>query len=206
MKLPIITSPRRGTQPKVHRKYAKITLWLTALTVACIVVAVSLFIYAYNVGFGSPAHPDFIGYKPAILPNNTKIVGQTLSRQHITGMDIWNFFYTLNLNNRDLTISESQKDPSEPSIVSCQGYGGYCAIYRTAKSYTYRVWYNNYNSKPYGMAVDWVEGNTDVTIGVGDSVTANYVNYNWAPLFDSMRPVELDHMSYTKYDSCQCGG
>ena len=163
--------------------------------------------YDVKVGFGAPAHPSFVGYKPVVLPNGIKVVRQSLTRQHMTGTDIWNFYYSLKLNSKDLSIYESQKGDAEPSTVSCQGYGDYCTIYHTPIGYAYRVWYStDNNNKPYGMTIDWNEGSTDVDIAVGDSVTTKYLTYNWNPVFDSMLPVNLNHMSYSKYTSCGCGG
>ncbi len=159
------------------------------------------------VGFGAPAHPGFTGYKPAVLPNIIRVTGQSLGRQHVTSMDIWNFFYTLKLSSPDLTITESQKDWPKSGPVSCWGYGNSCTIYNTPKGNTYRVWYGiDDHGRPYDILVNWFEKNTDVTISVDNSAASKYVDYNWAPVFDSMKPVNLHSVQYTKYNSCQCGG
>jgi len=169
-------------------------------------VGFSLLYYDADVGFGAPAHPSFTGYKPAVLPNGIKVTGQSLTRQHFPGMDVWSFYYSLKLSSNDFAITESQKNISEPRTMSCQGYGGYCTLYHTPKGYTYRVWYNIYNNKPFALTVDWTEGNTDVDIDVHDSSAASYLPYNWNTVFDSMHPVNLSTMSYSKYTSCGCGG
>ncbi|MDB5183154.1 MAG: hypothetical protein JWO47_938 [Candidatus Saccharibacteria bacterium] len=191
---------------KQLKKPTKIIIWTAVAILTLIVVVISFFMYDTYVGFGAPAHPGFAGYRPTVLPNNIKITGQSLTRQHIPGMDIWDFHYSLLLNSKDLTINENQKTDSAPDTVTCRGYGGFCAIHQTPKGRSYRIWYNNYNSKPFGLELSWTEGKTDINIQVNDSVIVKYLDYNWDQVFDSMQAVDLSHVSYKKYTSCGCGG
>ena len=182
-------------------------VWSMAGLLILVAVGVALFLYDAKVGFGAPAHPSFMGYKPTALPHNVHVTGQSLTRQRMAvGIDAWYFHYSLKLSSSELTISENQRQSDGPHTVSCQGYGGYCDIYRTAQGNTYRVWYNSYQNKPFGMEVSWIKDDTDVDISVSDTAIAQYLSYNWDTVFDSMQPVDLSHMPYTKYASCGCGG
>ncbi|HUB93911.1 MAG TPA: hypothetical protein VMB52_05400 [Verrucomicrobiae bacterium] len=205
MKLPA-RSRSNATRPTSRRKYVHIILWSIVVLLTLVAILIALYLYDAFVGFGAPAHPNFMGYKPTRLPNGIRVTGQSLVRQHITSTDIWNFYYGLDLSNNSLTISEELKDNAVTSTISCYDLGGYCATYRTPKGYTYRVWYNDDNNKPSDMVVDWIKGNTDVNISVNDAVATQYLMYNWSPVLDSMHPVDLRHTPYVKYDSCQCGG
>ena len=187
-------------------KYIHLLVWLVGIILVCVALVTALLYYDYYVGIGAPSHPGFTGYRPTVLPNNVKLTGQSLVRNHTVGLDDWSFVYQLKLSSTDFTISETQKYMSEPSSVSCQSYGNVCYLYQTPKGHVYRVWYGEYKNKAFGLEIELIESNTHITLSVNDAVVNQYLQTNWSPMIDSMQMIDLKHMPYVRRNFSGVGG
>ena len=188
------------------RKPTRLILWIVGVLLVCIVLVIAFFLYDQNAGFGAPAHPAFTGYTPTELPSGIHVIGQTLTRYHQAGLDIWYFVYAIKLSNPAFTFSNQQTDDSEPSVISCRGIGDTCNTYTASNGIVYRVEYAEFKGQPFDLQVGWINGRSQSLLAVSGSAAANYIKYNWGALVSSGQPVDLSHMSFTKRTEGGSGG
>ncbi|MEJ0072644.1 MAG: hypothetical protein WDN27_00940 [Candidatus Saccharibacteria bacterium] len=188
------------------RKRTRILLWAAGILCVIVVLFLALFIYGYEAGFGAPAHSGFTGYKPTVLPNGIQVTGQTLTRFHQDGLDIWSFTYQPRLSSSVVTISETSKDNAVPDTASCQGLGGICNAYTSPKGTPYVIWYSEYKGQPFDLQVIWAVGATHITLMADGTQAVNYIKYDWAATVDSMQAVNLNHVPVVKRNESGSGG
>jgi hypothetical protein len=164
--------------------------------VFCIAILGYLF-YSLVMSPKPPAHPDFTGYKPTVLPNGIRVTGDKLKRTRDAGLDIWEFSYAIGLSKTDFTINEFRKSPDDPSPINCQGIGDICAVHTSPHGTTYRVTYGVYKDRPFGLEIEWIAHNTLISIMVDNSKTTDYMQYDWNQVIDGMQPVDLGKLPFT---------
>jgi hypothetical protein len=189
---------------KYHGRFRTVGI-LVVITILLCITATGYLFYDQAYGFGAPAHPDYTGYKPTVLPNDIRVVGDDLKRTREAGLNFWDFNYSIVLSKDDFTIHELRKSPYRTGAVSCEGIGNLCTTHKTPGGTVYTIAYGVYKEKPFGLDVEWVAGDTHLIVSVDDSVITNYMGYDWAPMIDGMQPVDLSDKPFTKINATNKG-
>jgi hypothetical protein len=182
----------------MHITRKQLLIGIPSIVILLAAGLVAFLMYDYSVGFGAPSHPSFTGYKPKVLPTGTKVTGQQLTRSKEAGLDFWNFSYAPQFNSSDIHLYEREKSKYSVAPLNCEHYGGYCRTFTTPSGHSYRVVSSLYQGKRGSPIVEWIQGNTSFYLAVSEQAKTKYTDYDWAPMIDSMQPVDLSNMPYKK--------
>ena len=188
-------------------KPIKITVWITTTLILIVAGLVGVSLYAQEIGFGAPAHPDFSGYRPTVLPAGIMVTGQTLTRHHQAGLDVWNFVYQVEFSNPEFTMSETKIGPYNSAEVSCRQIGDICNTYTAPNGQVYRILYPLSRGRPFSIQIDWHCGcATNCQLYIRGEDSGKFIKFNWGSTVRSMQKVDLGGMPYTKQTYSGWGG